>query len=185
MRDEVSNLVWGIETVMPPADGSSRRGHEVDTSRHTGATSRWSTKPRAGRPPPVRPPTTPTVRYQLTNRVAENWIPFIPVKITGDNREIQLQRAAMPRLLEGTTGVTPAKIRPRTQLLRPGADAVMPPPYLVYEEEISRAGEIVTRSWQRTRWRNGRVYTWLGAQRQTGRGEASSGLAFDRLVPKA
>ncbi len=78
----------------------------------------------------------------------------------------------------------PAKIRPRTQLLRPGADAVVPPPYLVYEEEISRAGEIVTRSWQRTRWRDGRVYTWLGAQRQTGHGEASSGLAFDRLIPK-
>jgi hypothetical protein len=28
----------------------------------------------------------------------------------------------------------------------------------------------------------GQVYTWLRAQKQTGRGEAASGLAFDRLV---
>jgi hypothetical protein len=30
----------------------------------------------------------------------------------------------------------------------------------------------------------GQVYTWLRVQKQTGRGEASSGLAFDRLVDK-
>ena len=90
----------------------------------------------------------------------------------------------MPRLLEGASGIVPDKIRPRTHLLRPGPDADVPPPYFVFEEEVSRAGEILTRSWQRTRWRNGRVFTWLGIQRQTGRGEASSGLGFDRVVPK-
>jgi len=30
--------------------------------------------------------------------------------------------------------------------------------------------------------RNGRVALWLGTQRGTGRGEGSSGLAFDFLV---
>lgn len=35
---------------------------------------------------------------------------------------------------------------------------------------------------QRTRWPDGRVIVWLGARKQTGRGEGSSGLAFDRLV---
>jgi hypothetical protein len=60
----------------------------------------------------------------------------------------------------------------------------VPPPYYLFEEEVSRAGEVVTRSWQRTRWRKGRTFLRLGAQRQTGRGEASSGLAFDRIVPK-
>ena len=37
-------------------------------------------------------------------------------------------------------------------------------------------------SYNRTRWSNGRVVVWLSAHRQTGRGEGSSGLAFDLLV---
>lgn len=38
-------------------------------------------------------------------------------------------------------------------------------------------------AYQRTRWRNGAVFTWLGIRKQTGRGERSSGLAFDQIVP--
>jgi hypothetical protein len=37
-------------------------------------------------------------------------------------------------------------------------------------------------SYNRTRWSNGRVVVWLSPHRQTGRGEGSSGLAFDLLV---
>ena len=39
------------------------------------------------------------VRYQVMNSVPENWIPFIPVHVPNNNREIQLQRVAMPRVL--------------------------------------------------------------------------------------
>ena len=35
------------------------------------------------------------------NTVPENWIPFINVHLDEDNRETQLQRGAMPRILEG------------------------------------------------------------------------------------
>jgi hypothetical protein len=38
-------------------------------------------------------------------------------------------------------------------------------------------------AYQRTRWTDGQVYTWLRVRRQTGRGEGSSGLAFDQIVP--
>lgn len=41
-----------------------------------------------------------------------------------------------------------------------------------------------TQSFQRTRWRDGRVWVWLGVRKKTGRGEMSSGLAFDRIVTK-
>ena len=183
VRDEVANMVWGIETVIHLPDGSSRRGREVAGELHgvhqSALDELLDTNPPTGAPDNDAP-----IRYQLMNSVGENWIPFIPVKVPNDNREIQLQRASMPRLLEGASGIVPDKIRPRTHLLRPGPDADVPPPYFVFEEEVSRAGEILTRSWQRTRWRNGRVFTWLGIQRQTGRGEASSGLGFDRVVPK-
>jgi hypothetical protein len=40
----------------------------------------------------------------------------------------------------------------------------------------------VTQSFRRTRWTNGEAYVWLGVQKQTGRGERTSGLAFDSIV---
>jgi hypothetical protein len=114
--------------------------------------------------------------------VPENWIPFAPVHVDGDNREIQLQRAALPRILEGDPN-PPVKVQPRTMLMRQGLDDVPPQPYLVHEEEVSRAGTRVMQAYQRTRWTDGQVYTWLRVRRQTGRGEGSSGLAFDQIVP--
>ena len=37
--------------------------------------------------------------------------------------------------------------------------------------------------YQRTRWQDGRVVVWLGVRNQADRGEGSSGLGFDRIVP--
>ncbi|MCC6397444.1 MAG: hypothetical protein IT282_10530 [Bacteroidetes bacterium] len=48
---------------------------------------------------------------------------------------------------------------------------------------MPRAGVRVRQSFQRTRWYGGKVVTWLGVQKQAGRGEGASGLAFDQLVP--
>jgi hypothetical protein len=76
----------------------------------------------------------------------------------------------------------PVKVEPRTVLLREGLDRTPAPPYFVHEEEVSRAGTRVMQTFERTRWTDGRVYTWLRVVRQTGRGEGSSGLAFDQLV---
>jgi hypothetical protein len=112
--------------------------------------------------------------------VDENWIPFVPVHIPGDNREIQLQRAAMPRIIEGDRHL-PVKIEPVTGLLREGLDADPKRSYYVYEEEVPRTGVRVYRSYQRARWYGGRVVTWLGTRKQTGRGSGSSGLVFDYL----
>jgi hypothetical protein len=178
LRDEVSNMVWGIETVVQLADGLSRPGREVALELHA--------KYQAAVPTPAPPAeeNDAKIKYSLMTSVPEHWIPFIPVHIEGNNREIQLQRAAMPRLLEGLTGVVPEKIAPRTQLLREGLDAVPAVSYYVAEEEVPRAGTVLEASWQRCRWRGGRVITWLGYQRTLGRGEGSSGLAFDIVLPK-
>ena len=122
------------------------------------------------------------------NSVPENWIPFIPVHIDGSNREIQLQRAAMPRFLKGDPN-PPLPVRPRTALLRQGLDPLPTPSepnpprqsYFVHEEEVPRAGVVVQQTYKRTRWSGGRVFTWLGVSKHTGRGEGSSGLAFDQI----
>jgi hypothetical protein len=86
----------------------------------------------------------------------------------------------MLRVLEGDV-FPPALVRPRTSLLRPGLDQPALAAYFLHEEEVSRAGVRVTQSFQRTRWRDGRAWVWLGVRKQTGRGEGSSGLAFDRI----
>jgi hypothetical protein len=87
----------------------------------------------------------------------------------------------MPRVIEGDTGPI-LRIKPLTSLLREGLDADPPAPYFIHEEEVPRAGTIVEQHYQRTRWTDGRVFVWLGAEKRIGRGEGSSGLEFDRLT---
>ena len=175
VRDEMANLVYGIEKRVPVASGASRPGGEAGREL-------FNMLAKIIGPPPVPPAAVAPVRYQIMNTVPEHWIPFLPVHQPNSVLETRLQRAAMPRLL----GNDPANfdtVEPRTSLLREGLDATPRQPYFVNEEEVPRAGALVTLAYQRTRWLEGRVYVWLGVTKTTGRGEASSGLAFDQLVP--
>jgi hypothetical protein len=176
VRDEVADMAWGVEKTVPLAGGISRPGSEVAKQTFNYL---QSLIPGGGAPPAL----AAAVRYQAMNSVPENWIPFIPVHIPNSNREIQLQRAAMPRILIGDAN--PAqKVQPLTSLLRQGLDLTLARTYFLHEEEVPRAGARLTQYYSRSRWTQGQVYTWLRVQKQTGRGEASSGLAFDRLVDK-
>lgn len=176
IRDEAANMVWGVELVVPLASGETKRGAEA--ARETVA---YFEQVLGAAPPPPVAPAAP-IRYQVMSEVPENWIPFVPVHVDGDNREIQLQRAALPRTLPGVPSAL-VKVRPRTVLLRQGLDATPVQPYLVHEEEVPRAGALLRQTYERTRWNGGRVYTWLRVRRLTGRGEGSSGLRFDEIVP--
>lgn len=171
IRDEAANMVWGVERSVLLATGDSLRGEEA--ARETLAHRRLLAPPHT---PPA--PSAP-IAYEAMNTVPENWIPFIPVQVPGDNREIQLQRGAMPRVLDGTAA-PPVPVRPRTTLLREGLDAGQP--YFVHEEEVPRAGTRLSAAYNRTRMPNGRVVVWYGIRRSTGRGEGSSSLDWDRLV---
>ena len=173
-RDEVADMAWAVEKTVPLANGISCPGNEVakQTFHYL-----QSLIPGGGAPPQL----AAAVRYQAMNSVPENWIPFIPVHVPNNNRQVQLQRAAMPRILIGDP--SPArKVQPLTSLLRQGLDITPAQAYFLHEEEVPRAGARLTQYYARSRWTQGQVYTWLRVQKQTGRGEASSGLAFDRLV---
>ena len=169
-------MAWGVEKTVALASGVSRPGGEVATQ-----TSNYlqGLIPAGSTPPPM----AAAVRYQVMNSVPENWIPLIPVHVPDNNRTIQLQRAAMPRILVGDTSPI-QKVQPLTSLLRQGLDLTPAQTYFIHEEEVPRAGARLTQYFERSRWTEGQVYTWLRVQKQTGRGEASSGLAFDRLVDK-
>jgi len=179
VRDEVANMVWGVEKTIPLPTGEGKPGGEA--ARETSAFFQQELERRFPNGTPAPPKPAAKLRYQVMTAVPEHWIPFIPVHVPGSNREIQLQRAAMPRLLKGDPD-DPKKVRPRTSLLRQGLDQPNATALFLHEEEVPRTGVRVTQSFQRTRWRDGNVWVWLGVRKQTGRGEGSSGLAFDRLV---
>jgi hypothetical protein len=180
-RDEMANMVWGIEQTIPLPSGEPKHGREA--AHETRAFFERDLERRLGHPPePPAPAEGAKIRYHVMSSVPENWIPMIPVHVAGDNRETQLQRAAMLRIIDGDPDSHPSPVRPRTSLLRQGLDQPVPTPYILHEEEVSRAGVRMIQSFQRTRWRDGRVWLWLGVRKQTGRGEGSSGLAFDRIV---
>lgn len=181
IRDEMANMVWAIEKVIPAPDGWPRSGDNA--AQETRLYHERLIAALGGTTSPPLLANEAKVRYDLMSQVPENWIPFIAVRANGSNRAIELQRASNLRQIDGDT-LAPAKIKPRTSLMRAGLDQPAPAAYLVPEEEVPRAGVVVTRSWRRTRGPDGRVHTWIGVRKRVGRGEGSSGLSFDRLVEK-
>ncbi|OLF06005.1 hypothetical protein BLA60_33685 [Actinophytocola xinjiangensis] len=170
IRDENANLVWGIEQTVRQPTGDPRRGSEAAAEIVAYRRRLVDPTPPADDDDPPRA----ALSYQAMNSIPEHWIPFIPVRVPGDNREIRLQRAALPGVVDGEP------VRPRTSLLRQGFDRGEQ--YFVNEEEVPAAGTRLSLAFNRTRWRDGRVAVWLSASRGQGRGEGSSGLGFDLLV---
>ena len=73
------------------------------------------------------------------------------------------------------------RVRPCTILLREGREKLNPKAYYIHEEQVPRAGVQVSQSFQRTRWNFGKVFTWLGVQKQTDRGEGSTNSTSTKL----
>ena len=176
IRDEMANMVWGVETIVPSSTGIGKKGSEaaLQVRQFHENIVKKDIKP-------VDIPFAAKINYQAMTDVPENWIPFVPVHKKNNNREIQLQRASMLRIIEGDKD-KPVKVKPESGILREGLEELPDPlAYYIYEEEVLRAGVRVTQSFQRTRWFNGEVFVWLGMKKKTGRGEGSSGLAFDQI----
>jgi hypothetical protein len=151
LRDEMANMVWAIENTVPSHGGKGVSGNEM-----------------ALREEPVvdfSPVGNAPIRYVLGTTVPDNWIPFIPVHMEGSDTEIRLQRATMP----GAKGALGVMLKEKAA------------PYYINEEEIPRSGVIVKRSFQRTRWLNGKTYLWIGRRKEAGKGEGWSNLEFDQI----
>jgi hypothetical protein len=155
LRDEMANLVWAAETIVP-----SKAGLGVDGDQFA----------RASAPKPDPEPLAAegaSARYRLGTSAPRNWRPFVPAHVPGSNRSVRLQRARLPDGDPKPFGEV---------LVGPG---LAPEKYFIAEEEVPRSGRIVTRRFQRTRWLDGRTVLWLGRRTEAGRGEGASGLEFD------
>ena len=164
IRDEMANMVWGVEHTIEGGLGQPLDGYER-TGRRNAA-------------PPVVPSTPdPTVplEYILQTTVPENWIPFLPVAIDPLSGAVALERAAMLR--PGTLD----PIRPVGRILNPALPTNTP--YRIAEEEVSRTGTRIQRVIGRSRGTRGGTFLWIGRRKGAGRGEGSSGLRYDLAQP--
>lgn len=186
IRDDMSNLVWAIEKVIPNSVGESMDAYEAGikvqnkTAEFAGVSGTTTLLPNDAK-----------VSYKIGDQLPENWIPFVPVKLEDDpfNRPIRLQRAALPRYVEGQTDSL-ERVRPRTTLLQENVEKKDTPdekwkPYHIFEEEIPKSGASVMQTWQRTRTADGRVVVWLGRRKTHGGiAERGTNYKFDRLDDK-
>jgi hypothetical protein len=102
------------------------------------------------------------LQYLLATEVPRHWIPFIPVA-TGVGT-IALRKGTLHET-DSTLGV----------LLRPV-------PLTIRDEEVPRAGVRVRRVPALARAADGRYLRWVGRRTSVGRGEGSSGLAYDSAL---
>lgn len=157
VRDEMANVAWGIEKVVPSRIGQPINRRDEFFAKHAQI---------AAAPPPQQSEGHTRVDYKLASHVPDYWIPFLPVR--NEKNALLLRR--------GTTTSISRDSSPHGRILRPERLAI-------HDEEIPRTGVEVTRAFQYARWIDGSTHLWLARRKNLGRGEASSGLRFDIIAP--
>ncbi len=158
LRDEMANLAWGVERLV---SGPSGDPHLRSDERRS----------EPGRPD-VPPVPTAELDYVLETLVPPQWIPFIPR--TDAYRSIELVRGALVRF-EGGVGTA---VLPIGRLLNEASMARL------FDAEVPREGVHVTRTPVVARRADGSYVRWTARRVGVGRGQGSSGLAFDGAVPR-
>ncbi len=181
IRDEMANMVWGLEEMISDGINAGKPGKYAEYEL-----MRYLVKNKEmiyfNIDSITLEETAADIAFRLSNSVPENWIPFIPVKTDQSQRDIQFRRAKLRRIVEGF--LTETYVRPRTSILSVGLDVTPVASYHINEEEILRQGATIKTNYQRARWYDGRIYTWMGRERSIGKGEGNSGLQFDMITAK-
>jgi hypothetical protein len=168
-RDEMANIVWGVERTVQSAAGTGiDRYEEAQRALAAGADQLVPTDFGDAQ-----------LLYRLSTHVPDHWHPFVPVRAAGAapiSGLIQLERRALVRVQPG--GASEA-IQPRGRVLTAAE------PLRLEEEEVPRSGAVVTRNLQLSRWTDGRYILWSGRRKRVGTGEGASGLRFDVVAPVA
>jgi hypothetical protein len=158
VRDEMANMAWGVERVVSGPSGDPRlRRNEArsDIDR-----------------PNATPVPTAELDYVLETVVPPQWIPYIPR--TDAYRSIELVRGALVRFAGGV-GVP---VLPVGRLLNDASTSRL------FDAEVPREGVHVTRVPVVARRVDGSYVRWVARRVGVGRGEGSSGLAFDSAVAR-
>lgn len=152
LRDEMANVAWAVEALV--AD---------DTGRPRDRFAQWAARDQ---PEPVA---AEVPLYRVATDVPDHWFPLVPETLS-DMESIRLRLVSLSRVRGGEV----VNVQPSGTLL-PAGDAWL------NEEEVSRSGMQVERTWQHARWHDGSRHVWQTRRRRTGRGEGDSGLRFDEV----
>ncbi len=162
-RDEMANVVWGVERTVQGAAGSGvDRYEEGQRALAAGEDQRVPTDTADAE-----------LLYRLATRVPDHWYPFVPVRAPGSPAASGAIALELRPLLRVRADGSSESILPRGRVLS-AAD-----PLVLVEEEVPRDGAVVTRNLQLTRWTDGRIVLWCGRRKRPGTGEGASGLRFD------
>jgi len=159
LRDELAEIVWAVEAIALGPDG-----WPVDRS----ALARAAVVPDK----PVIPAAGSTASFSFVERtdVEANWFAF-----TLPDPNDQTDQTIMPFTPVPPADGTGAAPQPWGVVLNEQIPASVGLP----QEEVSRSGVQVIRRWRYARWCDGRTLAWVGRTVEPGRGEGTSGLAFD------
>lgn len=171
-RDEMANLVWGVERVVQGPSGEPVKRGLVES--------------RSLRQQLPGDLDDAAIVYRLMTPVPEHWIPFVSVPVPNlpvDRFATELERRPMVRFLDnGTIEI----VHPHGVLLRATTEGDVAADRLrIAEEEVPRDGVVVTRRFRLARTSGGDTVLWIGRRKEAGRGEGSSGLRFDTALPPA
>ena len=170
MRDEMANMVWGVEERIDDECGGSLDGKTMSDKVLDIIDREKGDK--------VEPDAAADFTYLVQNRVPVHWIPFIPQPASGPvGREIRFRRARMPLYYKGQFEWA----RPSTSILAIERNGKAVQPCYLNEEEVLAYGTKVTLSVQRTRWSSGKTFLWRGYAKKISGYQANSGLMFDEL----
>lgn len=117
--------------------------------------------------------------YRLASDVFDHWYPLKPRQQATGGFAVADTEFALARLVDADVDILPT---PKGRILREyvpeSADADAP---TVHDEELTRAGAEVVRSYQLARWTDGGAHMWSARQAGPGFGQGSSGLRYDYL----
>ncbi len=151
LRDEGANMIWGLEKIIINSIGNPTRVPNITPS------------------PIENNDSIP--KYNIASNIPNNWIPFIPTRISGTS-DVYLRQGVIP-----TGGEDMTSLSSKSYIL-----SLLQPNVNLNEESVTRSGLLIRLSNQMTRWHNGAIFTWTGMSISNGTGSRSSGLKFDFLV---
>ena len=203
LRDEMANMVWGVEERIDDGCGSSLDatmlaadvGQYVEDSYEAEVEkARLSVDITPDGRALMTSDKKAEYKYTLMTSVPFNWIPFVPQHIKDKSekdeysvflggREIALRRGKMPCYYSGEY----RPVRPLSSILRPeyvkkkdGTKGEKP--LFIDEEQVQGVGTKIVKNCQRARWIGGETYTWMGYSKEIKNTQGVSGLEFDNLT---
>ena len=182
LRDEMANMVWGVETTLNNRCGGTMDGRTL-SDKVLNSVDEFNAQ-LAGPQDETLDAKVADAEYSLLiqNRVPINWIPFVPEQLKGDCRNIALRRGRMPIYYNEKYRT----VAPSTDLLGYKKDEIgHVKAFYVNEEEVATCGIKITKTAQRTRWFNGKSFNWVGNREVISEYQANSGLLFDELISKS